>query len=925
MFSFAKSIQSYMKLIYAARSLTIIPAIFAIGLAHGQDVLPCATDLVQQRLIEQNPELVRQNAEYELGLQAYLQAKAGLRDDGDTAVYVIPIVFHVLYDPTAMSDIHNVSNAQIMAQMQKLNDDFRKRNADTTAIVDPFKTIAADTRIEFQLATKDPFGYCTNGIDRITSQRSTQAADFSKLNPWFRDRYVNIWVINALEQNTPGQTTLGYSQLPPFVQDDFGALRDGVIMLASQINGNSTTLTHELGHYLNLAHVWGGTNQPGVACGDDNVPDTPMTEGHFGGCNTNDHTCNSWPADGAYEFGDVNTGSGTTDPTAPPAGQFQDSLPGLTYTAFTAHGVASNPSEDDRFSFAQWGVGSVDGDTAFNQMTGAIDPSKYYEFSVSPSFGQSMTITGMTFKASRSATGPRTFAVRSSMTTNFSTNNTASITGVDSMIAVAPGNVFFFTADSAGEWSGNSVSFTGFTDTRNTVTFRIYAWNAEDSDGYFAVDSLHLSGTFGQVDNVQNYMDYSDCSLMYTAGQSDRMRATLNSDVSGRSNLWTDGNHLFTGTAGNEVSCPPEADFYVLNEFACTGVNVQFKDNSKRATPTSWAWTFDGGNPATSTLQNPVVSFSETGPRSVTLTVSNDQGSTSHTRWNAVYIGTNHPEVDGLLQEGFNGLSDFQRWTTRNVESNDSYWDWSDQAGYSAVGSAKLNGSSAYTLTQDLFSPNNFRDKDRLVSPTLEMPFHTGLKFSFRYAYSTRIADTEEITESLRVYGSTDCGRNWQSPPTFTNLNGPALVTAGVRSPGYVPAPDEWREATFNLPSSYAGHHVRFMFEFTSSLGSNDLYIDDINITSANVGIDEHALAGSLGLFPNPASNSLTVLVDLAGASTGTLSFLDMTGRTVHQQQVNAGREQLDLDLEGLGLTSGVYLVRLDHALGQRTERLVVH
>src|SRR5690606_17834782 len=120
---------------------------------------------------EQNPELVRQNAEYELGLQAYLQAKAGLRDDGDTAVYVIPIVFHVLYDPTAMSDIHNVSNAQIMAQMQKLNDDFRKRNADTTAIVDPFKTIAADTRIEFQLATKDPFGYCTNGIDRITSQR----------------------------------------------------------------------------------------------------------------------------------------------------------------------------------------------------------------------------------------------------------------------------------------------------------------------------------------------------------------------------------------------------------------------------------------------------------------------------------------------------------------------------------------------------------------------------------------------------------------------------------------------------------------------------------------------------------------------------------------------------------------------------------
>lgn len=922
MFRFAKSIQSYMKLIHAFRSLAFMPAIMAIGLAHGQEILPCATDLVQQRLIDQNPDLIRQQAEHELGLQAYLQARAGLRDDGDTAVYVIPIVFHVLYDPTAPSDNHNVSNAQIVAQMEKLNNDFRKRNADTVGIVDPFKAIAADTRIEFQLATKDPYGYCTNGIDRITSLRSTQAADFSKLNPWFRDRYVNIWVINALEQNTPGQTTLGYSQLPPFVQDDFGALRDGVIMLASQISPNSTTLTHELGHYLNLMHVWGGDNQPGVACGDDNVEDTPMTKGHFGGCPLHDHTCNSWDFSGAYGFEDVHTGSGTTDPTAPPAGLFLDSLPGLEYTAFTATGVSANPAEDDRFSFSEWPLGSEDGDTAFAQLTGDIDLGKYYEFSVTPGFGQSMTITGMSFKATRSETGPRTFAVRSSTTSSFPSNNTASITGADSMITVVSPNIFFFQADSADEWSGNSVSFTAFQETRSTVTFRIYAWNAEDSDGFFGVDSVQLSGTFGNVDNVQNYMDYSSCPVqMYTAGQGERMRATLNSTVSGRSNLWSEGNHIFTGTAGHEVTCAPEADFYVMNEFACTGVNVQFKDNSKRATPTSWSWTFDGGTPATSTLQNPLVSFSEPGPRSVTLTVSNDVGSTSHTKWDAVFIGADWSEVDGLMEEGFNNITDFQRWTTRNVENNDSHWHWSDQAGHSALGAAKLNASNTYSLIQDIFMPNNFKDKDRLVSPTLAMPFHTGLKLYFRYAYSTQISDTEEITESLRVYASSDCGRTWQ---TRLTLNGPELVTAGIRSPGYVPAADEWREANFTLPGSLAGDHVRFMFEFTSSLGSNDLYIDDVNITSTNVGIAEHALAGSLGLMPNPATNSLTVEMDLAGAATGTLSFLDMTGRTVHSQTVQGAATQLELDLEGMGLTSGVYLVRLKHGQGQRTERLVV-
>jgi len=117
---------------------------------------------------------------------------------------------------------------------------------------------------------------------------------------------------------------------------------------------------------------------------------------------------------------------------------------------------------------------------------------------------------------------------------------------------------------------------------------------------------------------------------------------------------------------------------------------------------------------------------------------------------------------------------------------------------------------------------------------------------------------------------------------------------------------------------------VRLKFEFTSGRYSNDLFIDDVNINGANVGIAEAAQGGGLGLYPNPASSNLTVVMDLAGASTGTLSFLDMTGRLIHSEQVRAGTERLELDLAKMGLSSGVYLVRLQHANGQRTERLVV-
>ena len=909
-----------MKLAYTVRSLALTSILCTVSAAQGQQVVPCATDEMQQRLIAADPDLIRQNAEYQAGLQEYLQAKAGLRDGDDTTVYIIPLVFHVLLDPTAPNDVHNVSNADIEAMVDRLNEDFRMANG-TNGIVDPFVPIAGNMRIQFQLATKDPFGNCTNGIDRITSLRSTQAADFSKLNPWFREHYVNIWVIRALEQNNPGSTTLAYSQLPAYVQDPYGALRDGVIMLASEVNPGSTTLTHELGHFLNLDHTWGGSNQPGISCGDDGVDDTPMTKGHFSFCDLNDHDCNNWIMAEAYTFNDVSTTSGTTDPTPPPAGEYQDSLPGITYSPFNAQGVSANPVEEDHFAFSQWDGGSVDGDSLYSQLTGTINTGKYYQFTVTPQFGRAMSITGVKFQVSRSANGPRTFAVRASSSGSFTTNLAANINSQDSMVNVQSGNVFFFKADSALTSPGNIASVS-IGHVREAVTVRIYAWNAEDASGSFAVDSVQLTGSFGAVDNAQNIMDYSNCETqMFTWGQGDRMRATLNSSVSSRNNLWTDANQQYTGINGYEVTCAPVADFYTMTPFVCPGVSVQFKDNSKRATPTSWQWTFEGGNPATSTQQNPTVTFDSPGPRNVTLTVANDQGSHTTSKWDAVWIGANYSEIGDPLQEGFNNQADYGRWPTQNLEGNQSYWQWTNATGHDAPGCAKLNASQTYTLVQDGFFPNNFSDIDNLLTPSLGLKFNQNISVSFWYAYSTQTGTGSEITEALRVFASTSCGESWLER---LELEGSDLVTAGVRSAGYIPAANEWRQATFTLSSLYASDKVRLKFEFRTGLFANDLYIDDINITSTNVGIDENAHNGALGLVPNPATNSVDVLVDLAGAPEGTLSFLDLTGRLVHTAQVQAGVERVHFNLSDLGLGSGVYMVRLQHANGQRVERLVV-
>ncbi|MBK7286475.1 MAG: hypothetical protein IPI95_04840 [Flavobacteriales bacterium] len=119
-----------MKLFPLVLSLTTASALLTTGALHAQSQQWCGIDAARQVLISENPDLLHQAAEYELGLQAYLQARAGLRDDEDTVVYHIPIVFHVLYDPSSLSDAHNVSDAAIYNAVNQLNIRYRKQNAD---------------------------------------------------------------------------------------------------------------------------------------------------------------------------------------------------------------------------------------------------------------------------------------------------------------------------------------------------------------------------------------------------------------------------------------------------------------------------------------------------------------------------------------------------------------------------------------------------------------------------------------------------------------------------------------------------------------------------------------------------------------------------------------------------------------------------
>ncbi len=192
----------------------------------------------------------------------------------------IPVVVHVLYN----NSTQNISDAQVISQIVSLNNDFRRRNADTINTPAPFKSVAADTRIQFCLAKVDPNGKYTTGIiHKYTTETQFVADDAMKFSSqggddaWDASKYLNIWVCNLFGR------TLGYAVLP-----GSPAEKDGVVIqydvfgtigyLTSPFN-KGRTATHEIGHWLGLKHLWGDSD-----CGDDGIADTPPQEGSNSGC-----------------------------------------------------------------------------------------------------------------------------------------------------------------------------------------------------------------------------------------------------------------------------------------------------------------------------------------------------------------------------------------------------------------------------------------------------------------------------------------------------------------------------------------------------------------------------------------------------------------------------------------------------------------
>ena len=285
----------------------LLTFISVINSVHAFAQQRCGTVEHENRLRERNPkrESIQQFEQWmDQKISRQKSTPFGAQQAQQTqSTYTIPVVVHIVHNGEAIGTGLNISDAQIQSQLVVLNNDFNRLNADQTNTPAVFQSVAGSFDIQFVLAKQDPNGIATNGIVRVKGSQTSWNPDIEGFllksqSYWPAESYVNIWV-SSLTQ------FIGLAQLPvssePGLENSpnerltdgmvvnyrhFGSIDAGNFDLSTRYN-RGRTLTHEMGHFFGLRHVWGDVSS---CSSTDYVNDTPVQNAPTTSCPSHPQT-----------------------------------------------------------------------------------------------------------------------------------------------------------------------------------------------------------------------------------------------------------------------------------------------------------------------------------------------------------------------------------------------------------------------------------------------------------------------------------------------------------------------------------------------------------------------------------------------------------------------------------------------------------
>ncbi|MEM6261708.1 MAG: PKD domain-containing protein [Bacteroidota bacterium] len=626
--------------------------------------------------------------QFETWLQRNTQTSRSLMRKAIEEVYTLPVVVHVIYS----NETENISEEQVMSQIEVLNQDYRRMNPDSQFTPAAFRAVAADTRIQFCMASVDPQGQPTDGIERISISgapfRDSYINEVIKPNTiWDPDRYFNIWVCNI------AGGILGYAQFPTSsglvgIPVDNGARQtDGVVIHFNAFGTTGTAVppfnrgrtgTHEIGHWLGLRHIWGD----GPCNVDDFCFDTPpASDPHFScpassfACQgvamtqnymdyTDDACMNMFTKDQKKRMRLVLENSprrrslitsGVCTPLAlAPVAKFEADLP------FGAGPITVNFRDLSLHEPVSWEWtfpgGNPSRSTDPNPQVSYMFPGTYpVSLQVRNQFGESRQLTkhsfvtvynkglGLPLQASfeqlvmppdsfflvnklRNKTWQHSGRVgaRGESTGSLWFNNYEHHVKHDMDILVSP---VIDLSEAAQTVLSFDVAYAYFGE-RYTDTLGVFI----STNGSSEFEAIYYRGG-KQLSTTEPYnrpfTPYPEewrteaIDLSAYDGKSKVQIAVVNFSGYGN-NLYLDNFRL----AGKPMP-RPEADFAAGLQSICVGDTLSFEEKAVNAGNASFMWSFPGGIPSTDTSRFPTVTYPKPGVYAVSLTVTNEAGSST--------------------------------------------------------------------------------------------------------------------------------------------------------------------------------------------------------------------------------------------------------------------------------------------------------